>query len=357
MISAYTKYKCNFNVIAIADNYATCSSYMGIPVIFPKNIPLYDYDEIWICTVYYKQIQTQLVDELKIDSSKIQYIEYPMPFLEERIRTKYNKEISGNNICADDEKLEVINYLSCNPARMYCYSFYDQCMKNKENIYYDNIENLYYGIYESKKIYLSEEYDSFEKASSYFTFVCLEQHIASPHRYISANFNIESGEVGIDIGAAEGIFALQIIDKVEHVYLIESDENWINALHITFKPFKDKITFIKAFISDKSINNAFRLDDLFFNKKIDFIKMDIEGEEFNALKGANSIIQKNSPKLAICTYHYEDEYKEIKQFLEENNYKCNHSKGFLLCQGDWELEKDETDFRRALLFAKPISAR
>ena len=43
---------------------------------------------------------------------------------------------------------------------------------------------------------------------------------------------------------------------------------------------------------------------------VTFIKMDIEGAEQDAILGCKNTIQKNHPKLAICTYHgYEDIWK------------------------------------------------
>ena len=45
------------------------------------------------------------------------------------------------------------------------------------------------------------------------------------------------------------------------------------------------------------------LDDLLANKKPTFIKMDIEGGEYEALKGAEKIVREQHPKLAISVYH------------------------------------------------------
>lgn len=60
-----------------------------------------------------------------------------------------------------------------------------------------------------------------------------------------------------------------------------------------------------------------RLDDLLQDKKVTFIKMDIEGSELAALKGAEQIIRRQKPKLAICIYHkLEDVWKIPGLILE-----------------------------------------
>lgn len=63
---------------------------------------------------------------------------------------------------------------------------------------------------------------------------------------------------------------------------------------------------------------AVPLDDIIKNE-VTFIKMDIEGAELNALKGAEKIIKKYHPKLAICIYHNVSDYVEIPLWI----YKIN----------------------------------
>lgn len=51
--------------------------------------------------------------------------------------------------------------------------------------------------------------------------------------------------------------------------------------------------------------------------KIDFIKMDIEGAELDSLKGAEGVIRKFKPKLAISIYHSLPDFSTIPRFINE----------------------------------------
>jgi FkbM family methyltransferase len=63
--------------------------------------------------------------------------------------------------------------------------------------------------------------------------------------------------------------------------------------------------------------NVFALDDYFCEKEaVTFIKMDIEGSELDALHGAEKIIRKHKPKLAICVYHRPEDLVDIPKYLQ-----------------------------------------
>ncbi len=58
-----------------------------------------------------------------------------------------------------------------------------------------------------------------------------------------------------------------------------------------------------------------KLDDVLAEERITFIKMDIEGSELPALKGAESIIRSQKPKLAISVYHKREDIWEIPEYI------------------------------------------
>ena len=56
------------------------------------------------------------------------------------------------------------------------------------------------------------------------------------------------------------------------------------------------------------------MDDV-IKDSITYLKMDIEGFELEALKGAETLIKINKPKLAICIYHKYDDPVCITEYL------------------------------------------
>lgn len=57
------------------------------------------------------------------------------------------------------------------------------------------------------------------------------------------------------------------------------------------------------------------LDEFLQNERVTFIKMDIEGAEYDALKGAEHIIRTQKPRLAISIYHDKNHIVDIPALL------------------------------------------
>ena len=59
------------------------------------------------------------------------------------------------------------------------------------------------------------------------------------------------------------------------------------------------------------------IDNVCSGDKVTFIKMDIEGSELEALKGAENVIRRDKPRLAICIYHKPEDLYEIPLWIKE----------------------------------------
>ena len=83
--------------------------------------------------------------------------------------------------------------------------------------------------------------------------------------------------------------------------------------------------YYKNFKNKNSIEIQIRPLDKIFNflslDKVDIIKIDVEGMEFEVIKGAESIIKKFNPVLYFeVNKKVSDNYSDIKEFLSSLNY-------------------------------------
>ena len=59
------------------------------------------------------------------------------------------------------------------------------------------------------------------------------------------------------------------------------------------------------------------IDNVCWEDKVTFIKLDIEGSEMEALRGAEKIIRRDKPRLAVSIYHEPQDYFEIPFYIRE----------------------------------------
>jgi len=236
-----------------------------------------------------------------------------------------------NNPEAEKYKPE-LKYLKKHKVDFLLGNYVDAYKKLKIDVYYDFVNKLYYVLYDNKKLYFKRGLTK-RNIIKIFRTLLSEQDALSPHSYQSPDFYINNGEILFDIGAAEGFFALSVIDKVDKVYLFEYDEKWIEALYLTFKPYKHKVIIVSKFVSDIISNNSISIDN--FVQNIDllptFIKIDVEGNEYKVLKGMENVLSLNNKiRISVCTYHNLNDAEILESFLSEKNFSINYSHNFML---------------------------
>lgn len=267
--------------------------------------------------------------------------------LKRKILTYYEYSQNSDNI----ENLKgLINFLRTRPIHVFPYDFIDKYQHEKVEVFRDKELKLFYIFYNKKRLYFKRGFTKNE-VRNYFKSLLVEQDIDSPHRYIKDNFGIQRNDIVVDIGAAEGIFGLSIIDSVSEIYIFESDESWIEALTASFRPWSNKVTIVQSFVTNETVGNHIRLDDYFMvDNGINFIKIDVEGEEQNVILGAKDVLEKGTMiKLVISTYHKQNDSLIIKQLLQSYGFVGDFSDGYMLFFHDKNIEPPF--FRKGLLRA------
>lgn len=166
------------------------------------------------------------------------------------------------------------------------------------------------------------------------------------HYYQYEKTKVNQGDILLDIGTAEGLFPLVVIDKCSHVYMVEPSQYFHQSLLKSFEDSSEKTTIFnvavgakkdKVFFNEDSLDGQIStssgsnrsidvetIDSLIGQNKITYLKADIEGFEYEMLQGARETITQNKPKIAITTYHKQNDSAKIialiKSFVPEYNY-------------------------------------
>src|SRR6478736_1207646 len=186
--------------------------------------------------------------------------------------------------------------------------------------------NLPYVNHEGKRLYFPEFYDE-KKVIKDYRALLIERDVRSAHRYVR-DYNDLKDRTLLDVGAAEGIFALDTIDLTSQVIIFECEEHWLKPLKATFEPWAHKVTFVKKYVGNKSEGNFITIDEFLASRIREnlFIKMDIEGAERKALEGADTTLRlgKNI-QLAVCTYHRPGDPEYMEKLMSGYGYSVEFS--------------------------------
>ena len=182
----------------------------------------------------------------------------------------------------------------------------------------------------------------------HYLYACISGDISllnadsKPHQYFNDITKDCDCSVFVDCGAFVGdtvMDALQFYgrEKIERVYSFEPDEANIRQILENVENGaipREKFTLIRAGCSDSRATLAFSSNgdgsaicedgdvsievdsiDNVIKGLVTFIKMDIEGYEYDALKGASKTIKRNRPTLCICAYHKREDLFAIPKLI------------------------------------------
>ena len=215
-----------------------------------------------------------------------------------------------------------------------------------ENTYKKDIEKIDF----CRKLFADKQsvllFDSMLRYKLYNRFDDLMEFTEKREKSLEV-LNLNNNMIYADVGAYRG----ETLYDFKKVYAFEPAEKNFIHLREYIKNRDGKVTIIQkavtqnndeaylsqnngrgAKISDTGIKvETISLNEYFADKKVDFIKMDIEGQEKQALIGADKILNRDRPALLISAYHYTDDfykipilinkiYKDVKIYLRRE--KC-----------------------------------
>jgi hypothetical protein len=238
-----------------------------------------------------------------------------------------------------EEINKVLDYIKNRRIAMIPYYFQDDYIEDSIEVLNDTEMGLRYVMYKGKKLYFKKRWSK-KRIRLSFNELRREQDIRSPHCYETEGFKVEKGDVLVDIGAAEGIFALSNVEQAGRIVLFESGKEWIEPLKATFAPWKEKVEIVNKFAGDVTSTKCVTLDDYFSpEEKLSFLKIDVEGAESKLLSGCKRILSGVKPlKVAICTYHKAEDERELNEMLVRDGFETAHSDGFMLVYTDRKLK-------------------
>ncbi len=256
-----------------------------------------------------------------------------------KLRAAILEYYSRSSVEVTNEIETVLDYLKNNPIAVFPYPFQNKYIAENIEVLDDQEKGLHYVMLDGKRLYFKKRWSK-KRIRHSFNELTKEQDPQSPHHYLDNQFNIVDGEVLVDIGVAEGNFALRAVEKASKLILFETDHEWIEALNATFEPWKDKVLIINKFVSNVTDSKNTTLDDfLAYGEKITFLKIDVDGAESRLLAGCKRILNEQKPlKLAICTYHKQNDEKEFTALLSLNGFITSHSDGFMLFYYDKKIK-------------------
>lgn len=288
-------------------------------IFSPDVLKTASFDAIVIACKCVEEVKEQIA---QIDVNYLQSVYTIDYYIQQELLCRYKDS-------NDEEILSIVKYIEKNGLKIFNYDFTSKYQALKPAIFFDDTCHMYYLYHEGKKMYFSRKLDTAAKVLEYYKSICWEQDKDSPHRYLGDITEIPKDAVVVDAGVAEGNFSLDIIDRVRKIYLIEVDKDWIDALHMTFENYMDKVVFVNKFLSNEVNEQCDTLDNIII-EPVDFLKMDIEGCERDALEGAKEMLDKSKNiKCAICAYHRHDDEIVIRKLLESAHISCTTTKGYM----------------------------
>lgn len=252
----------------------------------------------------------------------------------------------------DDE----LAYVEGLPTELPMYPY--ECVKGELNVKSGELYSMPFVWHGDRKLFFPKKFDQSRAEAYYKTFVGKEGILGTghlrkhPHSYVTETFKVEKGDVLLDVGSGDGLFALDNLDASSKVYVFESMKSWKAPLAATFAPFADKVSIVNKYVSGEVSHTSTTLDEVLKDEPADtiyFIKMDIEGAEREVIRASELFLKNHRIKIACAAYHRHDDAKFLKAELERLGFKTEFSDGYILTSAN---DFIYPYFRRGMIYAK-----
>ena len=174
-------------------------------------------------------------------------------------------------------------------------------------VFTDKELKMKYVLHNGKRLYFPKGYSA-KFIQRYYRSLVVEQDKRSAHHYLSDDEQCIEGSVFVDVGAAEGIISLNVVDKAEKIVMFECNDAWLEALNATFAPWKEKIQIIRKFAGNCDNENMISLDKYFEDPS------NITATVVAKIRGKEQIVEVTIPLkgfLIRCEESHDDLYAAI----------------------------------------------
>ena len=130
---------------------------------------------------------------------------------------------------------------------------------------------------------------------------------------------------------------------------------WTEALKATFEPWAEKVVIINKFVADTDDASHIRFDTFVENHSdVNFLKIDVDGAESVVLNSCTELFKSGKRlKMALCTYHKNNDEIEFTALLKELGFTVTPSDGYMINYYDKKMKAPY--LRRGLVRAVRMS--
>ncbi len=249
----------------------------------------------------------------------------------------------------DEEMKNIYEYIQTHGITVFPYMWFEKYRADTIQVQMDK-EGDYYVMHKGKRLYGKRSWPP-DRLRIYYNGLLREQDENSPHRYLKFGRYPQTGNIVADIGAAEGIFALEIIEHVDKVYLFERDKEWESALRKTFSPWAGKVEIVSQYVGANDNDQEVSLDSYFRDIPLDYVKADIEGSERDMLLGGRRTFAEKIKQCLLCVYHRADDEKELSMSLQSMGFSVQTNNSYMLFLDDPN-GLESPYFRHGVVYAK-----